>query len=72
VVEGRGKQLPAEALVALRQRLDVMPARSPERPALLESTAALYGISRATLYRSLQQHRRPGRPAAPTAAVRAS
>jgi len=59
VADGRGKRPPAEALVALRQRIDALPARSPERRALLESTAALYGISRPTLYRALQGHQRP-------------
>jgi len=59
VADGRGKRPPAEALVALRQRIDTLPARSAERRALLESTAALYGISRPTLYRALQGHQRP-------------
>ena len=59
MADGRGKRPPAEALVALRQRIDALPARSPERRALLESTAALFGISRPTLYRALQGHQRP-------------
>jgi hypothetical protein len=59
VAEGRGKRLPAEALVALRQRLDALPARHPERKALLENAASLYGLSRATLYRAVQQQWRP-------------
>ena len=59
MVDGRGKRPPAEALVALRQRVDALPARSLERRKLLESTAALYGISRPTLYRALQGHLRP-------------
>jgi hypothetical protein len=59
VVDGWGKRPPAEALVTLRQRIDALPARSPERSKLLESTAALYGISRSTLYRALQGQRYP-------------
>jgi len=55
---GSGR-IPAEALVSLRRRLDAMPARDPARKALLASTAALYGVSRATLYRSLRQQLRP-------------
>ena len=62
MAEGRSKRLPAEALVALRQRLDALPTRHPERKALLENAASLYGISRATLYRAVQQQWRP-RPA---------
>ena len=56
---GRSKRPPAEALIALRQRIDALAARKAERRALLESTAALYGISRPTLYRALQGHERP-------------
>jgi hypothetical protein len=59
VADGRGKRPPTEALVTLRQRIDALPARSPERRALLESTAALYGISRPTLYRALNVQQRP-------------
>jgi hypothetical protein len=55
---GAGR-IPAEALVSLRRRLDAMSARDPARKALLTSTAALYGVSRATLYRSLRQQLRP-------------
>jgi hypothetical protein len=55
---GAGR-IPAEALVSLRRRLDAMSARDPARKALLTSTAALYGVSRATIYRSLRQQLRP-------------
>lgn len=57
---GTAGRVPAEALVSLRRRLDAMPARHPERLALLTGTAALYGVSRATLYRALRQQLRPG------------
>ncbi len=56
---GAAGRIPAEALVSLRRRLDAMPARDPERLALLAGTAALYGVSRATLYRALRQQLRP-------------
>lgn len=56
--EGRSR-IPAEALVNLRRRLDTLPARHPDRRAMLDSAAALYGLSRATLYRALRQHLRP-------------
>jgi hypothetical protein len=51
--------IPAEALISLRRRLDAMPARSADRKGLIASAAALYGVSRATLYRALKQHPRP-------------
>jgi hypothetical protein len=55
----RGGGVPAEALSALRRRLVALPARHPERSALIASTAQLYAVSRATLYRLLRGERRP-------------
>ena len=55
----RGGGVPAEALSDLRRRLMALPARHPERGALLASTAQLYAVSRATLYRLLRGDRRP-------------
>jgi hypothetical protein len=43
--------VPIEALVTLRRRLATLSGRHPQREALLSSTAELYAISRATLYR---------------------
>jgi hypothetical protein len=51
--------IPAEALISLRRRLDGMPARSADSKGLITGTAALCGVSRATLYRALKQHPRP-------------
>ena len=48
------KQLPAEALVDLRRRLADLAPRSAERRALMQETAALYGISESSLCRLLQ------------------
>jgi hypothetical protein len=53
------KQLPVEALVDLRRRLADLTPRSTERRALMQETAALYGISESSLYRALRQHARP-------------
>ena len=53
------KQIPAEALINLRQRLDLLPSRCQERSILVAETATLYGVSKATLYRLLRQHSRP-------------
>jgi len=51
--------VPIEALVTLRRRLAALPGRHPQREASLSSTAELYVISRATLYRLLRGERRP-------------
>ena len=55
----RGGSVPAEALSVLRRRLVALPARHPERSTLMASTAQLYAVSRATLYRLLRGERRP-------------
>ena len=54
-----GRRIPAEALVHLRRRLDTLPSRHPDRAEILRSARELYGVSRATLYRALQQSLRP-------------
>jgi hypothetical protein len=51
--------MPVEALATLRRRLAALPARHPERTVLMTSTAQLYAVSRATLYRLLRGDRRP-------------
>ena len=50
---------PAEAVGALHRRLARLAPRDPERARLVASTAELYGISRATLYRGLKDQLRP-------------
>ena len=72
----KGVAVPVEALAALRRRLASLPARHPERVAMMASTAQLYAVSRATLYRLLRGGRRSrdahradrGRPRAMAAA----
>jgi hypothetical protein len=51
--------VPVEALATLRRRLAALSARHPERAVLMTSTAQLYAVSRATLYRLLRGDRRP-------------
>ena len=53
------KQIPPEALVQLRSKLELLPERSRERRALIEEVSASYGVSVDTLYRSLRKQRRP-------------
>src|SRR5271168_4240180 len=48
-----------ETLVALRQRLETLPLRSPERLSLLENCANLHGVSIDTVYRALRDQFRP-------------
>jgi hypothetical protein len=50
--------VPIEALATLRRRLTALPARHPERRVLMHSTALLYAVSRATLYRLVRGERR--------------
>jgi hypothetical protein len=54
-----GGAVPVEALATLRRRLAALPARHPERGVLMKSTAQLYAVSRATLYRLLRGDPRP-------------
>ena len=56
---GAGVAVPLEAIATLRRRLAALPSRHPERQALLASTAGIYNVSRATLYRLLRGDRRP-------------
>lgn len=59
MVEGGRKWIPGEALINPRRRLDTLPPRPSESATLLQNAATPYGVSRATLYRQLQQHVRP-------------
>jgi hypothetical protein len=52
-------QISAAALLNLKQRLDLLPARCPERKALIDETASLYGVSKDILYRLLRELPRP-------------
>lgn len=49
-------------LLNLRQRLDLLPARCPERKVLVAETASLYGVSSDTLYRLLRGLPKPKTP----------
>ncbi len=45
--------IPADALLDLQRRLAALAPRDPGRRTLIDSTASLYGVSRATVYRAL-------------------
>ncbi|RWJ04877.1 MAG: hypothetical protein EOR25_29980 [Mesorhizobium sp.] len=59
MADKRVKRPPGDALVDLRRRLAVLPARDPARRDLIAEAAAFYGISMATLYRALREHLTP-------------
>lgn len=51
--------IPVDSLLQLRQRLDRLPPKSPERTAQINAVAQLYGVSATTVYRALQTFRKP-------------
>lgn len=53
------KQIPHEALVNLKQRLNLLPNRCVERRHLIQHVAELYGVSLASVYRALRNYTRP-------------
>ena len=55
----RGGGIPAEALLDLRRRLDELSPRHRGRRVLVDGTAELFGVSRATVYRALAGQLRP-------------
>jgi hypothetical protein len=71
-MERAASAVPIEALATLRRRLAALSPRHPERRRLMEATAQLYAISRATLYRLSAKTAAQRRRAAPTGAARAS
>lgn len=55
----RRKEIPTDSLLQLRQRLDRLPRKSPERARQIRLFAELYGVSSTTLYRALKQLNKP-------------
>jgi hypothetical protein len=55
----RRKQIPVDSLLQLRQRLECLPRKSPERAEQINAVATLYGVSIATVYRSLEDLNKP-------------
>lgn len=53
------KPIPLEAIIALQNQLDALPARHSERRQLVEQTADFYGVSLSTVRRALRQYHQP-------------
>jgi len=53
------KVIPTDSLVQLRQRLDRLPPKSPERAAQVAAVAQVYGVSSTTVYRALRALLKP-------------
>ncbi|WP_310319346.1 IS481 family transposase [Paraburkholderia terricola] len=51
--------MPPDSLMQLRQRLDRLPHKSPERAAQVTAVAELYGISTTSVYRALHRFQQP-------------
>ena len=58
-MEARRNSIPVDSLLQLRQRLDRLPKRSPERTAQVAALADVYGVSSSTVYRALQLVHKP-------------
>lgn len=58
-MEARRNSIPVDSLLQLRQRLDRLPKRSPERTAQVAAIAELYGVSPSTVYRTLDLIHKP-------------
>lgn len=56
---GRRKQIPPDSLLQLRQRLDRLPRKSPERTTQVQASAELFGVSASTMYRALHDFLKP-------------
>lgn len=55
----RRKAIPVDSLLQLRQRLDRLPRKSPERATQIATVAELYGVSTTTVYRALHVFQKP-------------
>ncbi len=56
---GRHRAIPPDSLQRLRQRLEQLPPRSPERSSEVSAFAGLYGVSPASVYRAICRCQQP-------------
>lgn len=56
---GWRKLIPTDALLQLRQRLDRLPRKNPERAVQVLAVAELYGLSTSSVYRALTDFLKP-------------
>ncbi|MBF4114138.1 IS481 family transposase, partial [Enterobacter cloacae] len=56
---GWRKSIPSEALLQLRQRLERLSPKSPERASQIAAIAELYGLSTTSVYRALNDLLKP-------------
>ncbi len=52
-MDAKRSSIPVDSLLQLRQRLDRLPKKSPERATQVAAIAELYGVSPSTVYRAL-------------------
>ena len=58
-MKNKHKVIPVDSLLQLRQRLDRLPPKSPERASQVAAVAGLYEVSTTTVYRALHTFRKP-------------
>lgn len=58
-MSSRRKAIPVDSLLQLRQRLDCLPRKSPERATQITAVADLYAVSATTVYRALHLLQKP-------------
>ncbi|QLG96767.1 transposase family protein (plasmid) [Pseudomonas yamanorum] len=58
-MDTKRNSIPVDSLLQLRQRLDLLPRKSPERARQVQAVAELYGMSSTTVYRALHAFNKP-------------
>ncbi|EKG33617.1 phage integrase family site specific recombinase [Pseudomonas avellanae BPIC 631] len=58
-MDAKRSSIPVDSLLQLRQRLDRLPKKSPERATQVAAIAELYGVSPSTVYRALNLIHKP-------------
>lgn len=53
------KRIPEDRLIELKNKIDLFPARSPDKVRIIQDFAHLYGVSTNTVYYSLREIRKP-------------